>query len=71
MAWLDHIEETGIYRNEDTQCWEAWVVVPLEGVKRLVSTCSVGAPESSYHWWIQHVCGRILQEWGEAIPAAA
>ena len=71
MAWLEHIRETGIYQNEATQCWEAWVVVPVEGSKRLVSTCSVEAPESAYQWWLQHVCGEVMKVWGHAIPAAA
>lgn len=71
MAWLENIRGTGIYRNEATQCWEAWVVIPGEGAKRLLSTCSVDAPESTHQWWLQHICGQILTEWGQVIPAAA
>ncbi|MFH1567858.1 MAG: hypothetical protein ABIL09_07635 [Gemmatimonadota bacterium] len=71
VAWLDEVRGTGIYRNDETQCWEAWVVIPEEGVKHLVSTCSVCAPEPAHDWWLQRVCGHVLKEWRQAIPAAA
>jgi len=71
MGWLEQIQDTGIYRNDETRCWEAWVVIPEEGIKQIVSSCSVEASDSTHEWWLQEVCGALLRQWGEAVPVAA
>ncbi len=64
MASLDQIQNTGIYPNEETQCFEAWVVWPEMGEKALVSTCSMCIPEDQYQWWVQQVWSAWMPTWG-------
>jgi len=61
---LEHIQTTGIYPNEETQCLEAWVVWAESGDKVLVSTCSMGVAEDQYQWWIHQVWNTWMPTWG-------
>ncbi len=56
---LDQIESTGVYPNEATQCFEAWVVDAETGKKRLLSTCSMCVSEPHYRWWVHQVWGTL------------
>ena len=60
MLSLEHIQSTGIYQNESTQCYEAWEVDPETGEKKLLSTCSMCVPEQDYQWWTQEVWNTFL-----------
>ena len=64
MASLEQIQSTGIFPNEETQCYEAWVVKQITGEKMLVASCSMCVPQDQYCWWVQQVWGRWMPEWG-------
>ena len=60
MLSLEHIQSTGIYQNESTQCYEAWEVDLETGEKKLLSTCSMCVPEQGYQWWTREVWSTFL-----------
>ena len=60
MLSMEHIQATGIYQNETTQCYEAWEVDSETGKKKLLSTCSMCVPEQHYQWWTQVVWSTFL-----------
>ena len=64
MALLEQIQRTGIYPNEATHCYEAWIVRPETGEKALVATCSMGVPDDQYQWWVHQVWNRWMPAWG-------
>lgn len=64
MASLDHIQTTGIYPNEETECFEAWGVNAESGERFLVASCSMCVPEDQYQWWVQQVWNVWMPEWG-------
>ncbi len=63
MVAFAEIHETGVYRNDATQCYEAWFVDARSGDRRLVSTCSVCVDENSVRWWERLV-------WDDWLPKA-
>ena len=64
MASLDQMQATGIYPNEEAQCFEAWVMNAESGERILVATCSMCVPEDQYRWWVQQVWNSWMPEWG-------
>ena len=64
MSYPDYMETTGICRNEESQCYEAWLVRPETGERILIASCSMDVPPESLRWWEQRVWGEWLPEWG-------
>ena len=58
------IPTTGIYPNQETQCFEAWVVDEKSRHRALVSTCSMSVPPEQIQWWQQQVWTTWMPEWG-------
>jgi hypothetical protein len=63
MVSFADIQTTGVYRNEATQCYEAWFVDPGSGDRLLVATCSLCVGEDQVRWW-EH------QVWDDWLPQA-
>ena len=64
MSSAGCVETTGIYVNEETQCYEAWVVHPQTDDRVLVATCSTCVSDSDYHWWVETVWNAWMPDWG-------
>lgn len=63
MASFAQIQTTGIYPNEETQCYEAWLVDGNSGNKVLVATCSMCVPVDQLRWWEHQVWNVWIPEW--------
>ena len=64
MSDLAGIQVTGIYRNEEIQCFEAWVVCSDSGDRILIATCSMSVAPEDLSWWEQQVWGQWMPDWG-------
>ncbi|MFA6110982.1 MAG: hypothetical protein WDA75_19655 [Candidatus Latescibacterota bacterium] len=68
MVYFSDIQTTGVYRNEATQCYEAWFVEPGSGNRLLVATCSVCVAEEQVRWWEHQVWDHWLPQAGFERP---
>ncbi len=62
-------DQLDIHPNMSNGCYEAWLVDPHTGGKRLFSTCSLCVPEEQVRWWNHQVCNTLCQD--QRLPTAA
>ena len=59
MPLFHQINASGVYENQMTQCFEAWVVDGEGQRKRIVSTCSMSVAPEQFKWWIHQVNNKL------------
>jgi hypothetical protein len=67
MVSADQSDGSGIYRNEETQCFEFWAYEPRTGAMTLLSSCSTQVPDEQLRWW-RHQTRKLQASEGHLQP---